>query len=106
MPQLLNIFSASSSSKALIIGVSEVSFCFFISKFVGELPGEESFSGGEWYPGTPVSSSLLTAVLSGKSRGWPVKIEYSAPGISHFRLLTSEVASVLACEGPMGALEL
>lgn len=35
-----------------MISVSEVSLSFFfISKFVGELPGEEAFSGGEWYPG-------------------------------------------------------
>lgn len=31
------------------MGVSEVSLCFFISEFVGELPGAGSFSGGERY---------------------------------------------------------
>lgn len=30
-------------------GVSEVSLCFVIDKLLGELPDEESFSGGEWY---------------------------------------------------------
>lgn len=49
VPQLLNIFSPSSSFKALMMGVSEVSLCFFTSAFVGELPGAGSFSGGERY---------------------------------------------------------
>lgn len=48
-----------------------------------------------FYPGVQVSSSWLSTWPSCVSRGWPVKIEYSAPGISHFRLLTSAVASVL-----------
>lgn len=47
VPQFLNIFPSSSSFKAFMIGVSEVSICFFFSKLLGELPGEESFSGGE-----------------------------------------------------------
>jgi len=95
VPQFLNIFPSSSSFKAFMIGVSEVSLCFFINKLLGELSDEESFSGGEWYPGAQVSPSWLSTLLSWVSKGWPVKMEYSAPGISHLRLLTSEVASVL-----------
>lgn len=47
------------------------------------------------HPATQDSSNWLSVFLSLVSRGCPVKMEYSAPGISHFLLLTSEVASVL-----------
>jgi hypothetical protein len=32
-----------------MIGVSGISLCPLINRLVGVFPGEESFSGGEWY---------------------------------------------------------
>jgi hypothetical protein len=49
VPQFLNILSSSSSFKAFMIGVSGISLCPLINRLVGVFPGEESFSGGEWY---------------------------------------------------------